>query len=201
MPPAITSYSRQPVRSGAQLREPLSASCRNRVRNLSPGNQNQCVEHLPGSHTIVSRSYGCTSLLYSPGTTCSNSKIIRLAGRAIVSDRGPLACCATGQAASREGGPVRPLTCGVVFGRIEEARPGMLSPSASTRTPPVRIYAIELEEWSYGDSNPRPLACHQQAAHPQKSIRAGHRPQPCTGVRDRPTRLRYFRAVFLSLEW
>jgi hypothetical protein len=51
------------------------------------------------------------------------------------------------------------------------------------------------ELWSYGDSNPRPLACHQQATHPPPSIAAGHRPATCTPVRPGPGRLRYFRAV------
>jgi len=49
--------------------------------------------------------------------------------------------------------------------------------------------------WSYGDSNSGPLACHQQAAHPPKSITAGHRPAACTSVRQSPGRLRYFLAV------
>ena len=52
--------------------------------------------------------------------------------------------------------------------------------------------------WSYGDSNPRPLACHQQAGRPPEYIRAGHRPEQCTGVRRCPPRLRYFRAVLLA---
>ena len=42
---------RKPVRSVAQLPELLSASYRNRVRKLSPRNQNPGVKHLPGSHT------------------------------------------------------------------------------------------------------------------------------------------------------
>src|SRR5215469_18647780 len=44
--------SREPARSVARLPELLSASYRNRVRKLSPGNQNQDVQHLPGSHTV-----------------------------------------------------------------------------------------------------------------------------------------------------
>ncbi len=47
----------------------------------------------------------------------------------------------------------------------------------------------------YGDSNPGPLACHQQAARPPESIAAGHRPPRCTRVRSRPPLLRYFRVV------
>lgn len=74
-----------------------------------------------------------------PDCLLRNSKIICLAGRAMVSDRGPLACCATGRAAFSENGPVMPLTCGIVLGRIEETCPGMLLPNASTRTPSVRI--------------------------------------------------------------
>jgi hypothetical protein len=54
-------------------------------------------------------------------------------------------------------------------------------------------YASEL--WSYGDSNPRPLACHQHAGHPPKSIAAGHRPRTCEPVLCDPARLRYFPAV------
>jgi hypothetical protein len=51
------------------------------------------------------------------------------------------------------------------------------------------------KQWSYGDSNPRPLACHHQAAHPPASITAGHRPDPCPLIHLRPRRLLYFRAV------
>ena len=47
----------------------------------------------------------------------------------------------------------------------------------------------------YGDSSPRPLACHQQATHPPQYICAGHRPAACTPVRPSPGQLRYFRAV------
>ena len=52
--------------------------------------------------------------------------------------------------------------------------------------------------WSYGDSNPGPLACHQQAVRPLASIPAGHRPGASTKIRLRPGRLRYFHAVPLS---
>ena len=38
--------------SVARLPELLSASYRNRVRKLSPRNQNQGVKHLPGSHIL-----------------------------------------------------------------------------------------------------------------------------------------------------
>jgi GNAT superfamily N-acetyltransferase len=48
---------------------------------------------------------------------------------------------------------------------------------------------------SYGDLNPRPLACHQQAAHPQQYIRAGQRLRACVPVLPDPGRLRYFPAV------
>ncbi len=49
--------TRKPVRSVAHLPELLSASYRNRVRKLSPGNQNQGVRHLPGSHTPTCLRY------------------------------------------------------------------------------------------------------------------------------------------------
>lgn len=54
--------------------------------------------------------------------------------------------------------------------------------------------------WSYGESNPGPLPCHQQAPRPLTSIGAGHRPP--TSPRDRPCpgRLRYCRAV-LGQPW
>src|ERR1019366_8191672 len=32
-------------------------------------------------------------------------------------------------------------------------------------------------EWSYGDSNPRPLACHPVATRPPECVAAGHRPE------------------------
>jgi hypothetical protein len=51
------------------------------------------------------------------------------------------------------------------------------------------------EMWSYGDSNPRPLACHHRAGHPPGSVPAGHRPGACTAARAGPGRLRYFPAV------
>jgi len=47
---AQDAEKRNLVRSVAHLPEPLSASYRNRVLNLSPGNQNHGVKHLPGSH-------------------------------------------------------------------------------------------------------------------------------------------------------
>jgi hypothetical protein len=59
-----------------------------------------------------------------------------------------------------------------------------------------RITCSDL--WSYGDSNPRPLACHQQAGHPPQSICAAHRPRTCMRVRPDPGRLRYFPAVLIS---
>jgi hypothetical protein len=42
--------SPQAARSVAQVPELLSPTYRNRVRNLSPGNRNSGVKHLPGSH-------------------------------------------------------------------------------------------------------------------------------------------------------
>src|ERR1017187_9113117 len=54
------------------------------------------------------------------------------------------------------------------------------------------------DQWSYGDSNPRPLACHPAATRPPECVAAGHRPGECTQVRLRPGRLRYFPAVPFS---
>jgi hypothetical protein len=51
------------------------------------------------------------------------------------------------------------------------------------------------DQWSYGDSNPRPLACHPAATRPQKSISAGHRPCKYPAVHRNPDTLRYFAAV------
>jgi hypothetical protein len=59
----------------------------------------------------------------------------------------------------------------------------------------IRISNLSvLPGWSYGDSNPGPLACHQQAARPPVSVLAGHRPRACAPVRSGPHRLRYFHA-------
>jgi hypothetical protein len=44
--------SREPGRSVAHLPELLSASYRNRVRNLSPRNRNQGVHDQPESHIV-----------------------------------------------------------------------------------------------------------------------------------------------------
>ena len=46
--------SPQPGRSVAKEPELLSPSYRNRVRKLSPRNQNRGVKHLPGSHKVKS---------------------------------------------------------------------------------------------------------------------------------------------------
>src|ERR1035438_2514326 len=51
------------------------------------------------------------------------------------------------------------------------------------------------DQWSYGDSNPRPLACHPAATRPPECVAAGHRPGECTRVHPRPGLLRYFPAV------
>ena len=40
--------------------------------------------------------------------------------------------------------------------------------------------------WSYGDSNPRPLACHPAAARPPEYLSAGHRPPGSTRVHSGP---------------
>jgi hypothetical protein len=52
-----------------------------------------------------------------------------------------------------------------------------------------------LPVWSYGDSNPRPLACHTVATRPQKYICAGHCLGTSASVPRNPGRLLYFRAV------
>jgi hypothetical protein len=52
--------------------------------------------------------------------------------------------------------------------------------------------------WSYGDSNPRPLACHPAAARLPASIPAGRRPSAFPIVRRHPGRLLYFAAVPIS---
>jgi hypothetical protein len=57
----------------------------------------------------------------------------------------------------------------------------------------ISNYIPEL--WSYGDSNPGPLACHYRAEHPPASVPAGHRPGACTAAHAGPGRLRYFPAV------
>jgi hypothetical protein len=60
-----------------------------------------------------------------------------------------------------------------------------------------RIYLSDLG-WSYGDSNPGPLACHPQAARPPASLPAGHHPGASTKIRLCPGLLLYCRAVPLS---
>jgi hypothetical protein len=62
----------------------------------------------------------------------------------------------------------------------------------------ISNFASELG-WSYGDSNPRPLACHPAAAHPPAFIPAGHRPRTCPMVCLRPSRLLYSAAVCIPL--
>src|ERR1700722_2161510 len=54
------------------------------------------------------------------------------------------------------------------------------------------------ELWSYGDSNPRPLACHQQAGCPLLSITAGDRLSRCEAVCRDLIRLLYFAAALIS---
>src|ERR1017187_9613019 len=48
--------------------------------------------------------------------------------------------------------------------------------------------------WSYGDSNPRALACHTVATRPQKYICAGHCLGTSASVPRNPGLLLYFRA-------
>jgi hypothetical protein len=70
-------------------------------------------------------------------------------------------------------------------------------PQGQARSPvSYSKYVHELVELR--DSNPGPLACHQQAVRPLASIPAGHRPGASTKIRLRPGRLRYFDAVPLS---
>jgi hypothetical protein len=58
----------------------------------------------------------------------------------------------------------------------------------------ISDYVSELQ-WSYGDSNPRPLACHPAATRPPACIGAGHRPRTSARVHRNPGLLRYFPAV------
>ena len=55
------------------------------------------------------------------------------------------------------------------------------------------LWALKLV-WSYGDSNPRPLACHTVATRPQKYICAGHCLGTSASVPPNPGLLLYFRA-------
>src|ERR1039458_2123831 len=51
----------------------------------------------------------------------------------------------------------------------------------------ISNYGCELQ-WSYGDSNPRPLACHPVATRPQKSLAQVTVPpstQQSTGIQTR----------------
>ena len=57
----------------------------------------------------------------------------------------------------------------------------------------IRNMCVTL--WSYGDSNPRPLACHPAATRPPACIGAGHRPRTSARVHRNPGLLRYFPAV------
>jgi hypothetical protein len=41
---------------------------------------------------------------------------------------------------------------------------------------PLNCSNFASDLWSYGDSNPGPLACHQWAGRPQQCVAAGHRP-------------------------
>ena len=57
---------------------------------------------------------------------------------------------------------------------------------------------VKTSVWSYGDSNPGPLACHPAAGRPPSSICAGHRPMASPPVPRNPRRLLYFPAVPVS---
>ena len=85
---------------------------------------------------------------------------------------------------------------GAETGSEQEYGPPTAVLCCCTRLNPGLIFSNRtFDLWSYGDSNSRPLACHQQATHPPQYIAAGHRPAACTPVRPGPGRLRYFRAV------
>jgi hypothetical protein len=71
-------------------------------------------------------------------------------------------------------------------------------PGPGTMGSGFRIIVFELV-WSYGDSNPGPLACHAVATRPQKCICAGHRLRTSPSVPRNPGRLLYFRAVRIGL--
>jgi len=56
-----TAACAQAARSVVKVPELLSRTYRNRVRELSPGNRNSGVQHLPGPHTSMA-SYCCTKI-------------------------------------------------------------------------------------------------------------------------------------------
>jgi len=106
-----------------------------------------------------SRHARCALLLYfaavlAPSYLLRNSKTIRLAGRAVASNRRPLACCATGQAVCREWIPVTPLTCGNRALPYRKNMTGMLSQIANTRSSSVRILGSELGSGAMGIRTP-----------------------------------------------
>ncbi len=70
--------SRQPVRSVAHLPELLSPSYRNHVRKLSPGNQNQGVQHLPGSHSLAHERPRTVSPHQCPHRAVDSARILLL---------------------------------------------------------------------------------------------------------------------------
>jgi hypothetical protein len=115
-----------------------------------------------------------------------NSKIIRLAASAVVSDRGPLACCATGRAASRDGGPVMPLTCGIVLSRAEETD----GHAIAERQHPDAVCSnlgLELESGAMGIRTPDLLhAISRQPVHGHASAQVTvlRRPPPCQQIRS-----------------
>jgi hypothetical protein len=60
-------------------------------------------------------------------------------------------------------GEIRPLTCRFANWRIERSSVRQFEQRFSTHHV-VRFSSYELGKWSYGDSNPRPLACHTSPA-------------------------------------
>jgi len=95
----------------------------------------------------------------------------------------PLARSATRQTATRNGPPITPLTSRTVLDPIGENRRAY---ARRARKPDRRLFEFMALnwEWSYGDSNSGPLACHQQAVRPGECVCAGQRPVACAGVRS-----------------
>ena len=111
----------------------------------------------------------------APSYLLRNSKMIRLAGRAVASSRGPLACCATGQAVCRERIPVTPLTCGIVLCRIERI---CRACSRRSRTPGRRLFEFWaltwiVELWGFEPQT----SCMPSAGRPSTAV---HRRRPAS---------------------
>jgi hypothetical protein len=90
------------------------------------------------------------------------------------------------------------LICGNTGENGWTPRPSGDSGDPEKRSPGPRSWPLTWEnsgQWSYGDSNPRPLACHQRADRPPQSIAAGHHPGTCAPIRSCVSTLLYFPAV------